>query len=453
MLQLIQFGFTCLKLGYRMKILRLAAIAILAIALPGLSSVPGLAQSGIPAVRHGTATSVPGDPEFSPLEQLASKIDQLGTSAYPSTYIGAQIGNGRLSIYVLPVHNSALLRAIASADTARLPYTIAYGNRSYAVLAATSKWIANNQKKLGSEGIAAAWWGSYASKSAIRVALQAPTNAQLTRLRSATARMLPALSGVTRNTYASDAVRIMNAQAPVTNSIILYSGGLISAGQPSGFKNDTKPFDGADLIQYTLNNTENCTSNFSYNSQSNPSNHVVVTAAHCSSEQSGHDFYTCATTSGGECNYNIGTVSQVYYNQQDFELMSSSNEGYVWNTSTGSKWSVNGYITAVDGDYLTTDGQHGAHYDILVTSGGTTTCATYGGHEICHALVLYGGGTDVCPGGDSGGPILQRESDGYHIHAAGLIDGKADNNGAWYCYAQQVYWIRQAANLAVIWGN
>src|SRR5215472_10514370 len=136
----------CLKLGYRMKILRLAAMAVLAIALPGLSSVPSLAQSGIPAVRHGTptGTSVTGDPEFSPLEQLASKIDQLGTSAYPSTYIGAQIDNGRLSVYVLPVHNSALLRAIASADTARLPYTIAYGNRSYAMLAATSKWIANN---------------------------------------------------------------------------------------------------------------------------------------------------------------------------------------------------------------------------------------------------------------------------------------------------------------------
>ena len=116
---------------------------------------------------------------------------------------------------------------------------------------------------------------------------------------------------------------------------------------------------------------------------------------------------------------------------------------------------MNGYIDAEPGDYLTVDGQaNGAHYDNLVEEGGSTTCVHYAGRFSCHAIVISTGANNLCPQGDSGGPVLQRESDGHHIKAAGMILGFNNPSiGSSECYAQQVFWIRSEANVALIWGN
>jgi hypothetical protein len=205
---------------------------------------------------------------------------------------------------------------------------------------------------------------------------------------------------------------------------------------------------------YTLNNTKTCTSNFSFNGANNPNNHWDFAAAHCSGNATGHNFYTCAThDNSGNCNYNAGTVITAYTNNEDFESIGTSNLGYAWNDSTGFVWSVNGYITAQMGDEVTVDGQtNGAHYNNYVESGGTTTCVNYGVF-VCHAIVISTGSTNLCPGGDSGGPVLQREGDGYHIMAVGMILGYNLTSNGDFCYAQQVYFIRNEANVRLVWGN
>lgn len=406
------------------------------------------------------------DPELSPLQPLASKIGSLGEAKYASTYAGVQIVAGTLNVYVTRQHNSRFLAAAAAADTAKLPYRINYVSRSYAVQAATSKWLASGRAELDKQGIVPEWWGSRPSHDAVLVAFQKPTKSQLLALQSTVMRMrqgslikralaLPQGMSVTQENYQAVAAAALNAEAPSASDIVALPS-LLGTGSPSEL-NDYKPFKGADLIWYTLKNTNACTSNFSYNGANNPSNHWVVTAAHCSHTYTGHDFYTCYTrNSSNDCNYNVGTVKTVYYSGNDFETIKSSNVGYVFNDdSTGYEWSVNGYITAEPGDYVTTDGiTSGAIYDIYVESGGGSTCAVYGGHEICHAIVLEST-KDICPKGDSGGPILQRESDGYHIKAVGLIDGTeySSSLNTHYCFGQQVYWIRDHASLRLIWGN
>jgi hypothetical protein len=59
----------------------------------------------------------------------------------------------------------------------------------------------------------------------------------------------------------------------------------------------------------------------------------------------------------------------------------------------------------------------------------------------------------ICAGGDSGGPILDRESDRYHIYAAGIILGRGSDGNTYHCYGQEFSWIRTEANVRLLWGN
>jgi hypothetical protein len=413
------------------------------------------------AIRAAAATS---DPEYSPLQPLAGSISELGESSYASTYAGVQISGGALDIYVVPGDDSAFLSAVAALDTANLPFTVVDVSQSYATQAATSQWLADNDSALQSQGINPGWWGSDPADNAIRVALQSPTSAQLTQLQTTAARVLPAAAAaqvlpagtaITLGNYLPVAAAVLNAQVPSPGGIVVYPT-LLGAGQQASGYNDTTPFYGADQIKYTLSNTATCTSNFSFNGAANPNNHWVFTAAHCSGAASGRNFYTCAShSSSGDCNYNVGTVSTVYYNGQDFESIGpSSNAGYVWNDSNASLWSVNGYFEADPGVYVTVDGEaNGAHYGNYVIEGGGSTCVSYSGHLTCNAIVIETGTSELCIPGDSGGPVLQRESDGYHIYAVGMILGFDNTSDGDFCYAQQISYIRNTANVRLIWGN
>jgi hypothetical protein len=304
---------------------------------------------GVTLESHSHAHSMQGassDPEFSPLQDLASSIDDLGTSTYPSNYTGVQISNGELDVYIVPGDDQALLSAIAATDSAELPYTIRYDTRSYSVEAATSQWLADNRTLLQNEGLNPGWWGADPAEDAVRIALQTPTSADLANLQSAANKALSPPPTVSPDTYLAVASAVINDQIPSADLVVLYPS-LLGPGQPADAYSDTSPFYGGDQIEYTLSNTKTCTSNFSYNGANNPNNHWDFAAAHCSGNATGHDFYTCATHDGsGNCNYNVGTVSTVYSNNEDFESIGTSNAGYVWNDSTGSIWSVNGYIEA-----------------------------------------------------------------------------------------------------------
>jgi hypothetical protein len=438
-----------------MRLRRLIAIfAVGAVGVTIWATPTSWAQNHVTSLKSAHATSSTSDPEFSALEQLAGNIGQLGESSYSSTYADVQISNGILYLYVTG-NDSGFLNAVTATDSAGLPYTLEYVTRSSATHAATSQWIANNETTLAGEGIALGWWGPSPADDAVRVALQSPTSAQLTELQSAVDKLLPTQATVAAATYLTAAADVIKAQVPTPSDVVLFPTLLGPGVQASGY-NDTSPFDGADSIKrYIPGVTETCTTNFSYNSSSNPSNHKDVTAAHCTGGATGDNWATCATTNNsGQCNYKVGTVTSAYYNNQDFEVIPTSNEGYVWNDSNGSKWSVNGWIDAEVGDYLTVDGQtNGAHYGNYVTSGDGSTCVIYSGHTSCHAIVISTGSNNFCPQGDSGGPVLERESDGYHIYAAGLILGYNNTADGDFCYAQQVYWIRSVTGFLVLWGN
>ena len=328
------------------KIRILAVLALASVATATFTAVSPVSATSRPHRHHLGSQAVGSDPEFSPLQGLASSIDELGTSTYPLVYAGVDLSVGELDVYVVAGDDQAFLDAVAAIDTAGLPYTVKYSIRSYATQAATSQWLADNQELLQGEGVNPGWWGEYSPSDAIRIALQTPTSDQLSELQAAANQLLSPPPTVTTATYLTVAAAVMNTQVPSPGLIVVYPN-LLGPGEPATGYNDTKPFFGADQIKYKLTNDETCTSNFSFNGMNNPGNHWAFTAAHCSTDQTGHDWYTCATTSGGNCNYNVGTVSTVYGNQEDFESIGTSNSGYVWNDSTGGSWSVNGYIDAV----------------------------------------------------------------------------------------------------------
>jgi hypothetical protein len=448
------------------RILWSLVVGILIVA--GFFSVPISAQAHAKTQAHLKTKDQPkaisaSDPEYSPLQPLEGNISQLGEASYASTYSGVQISGDVLNIYVVPANDSAFLSAVADLDTTNLPYTIVDVGESYATEAATSKWIAGNYSTLQSQGINAGWWGSDPEDNAIRIALQTPTSAQMTELQdtatqvlsaSVLAQLIPTGTSITLSTYLPVAAAVMNALVPSPGTVVVYPT-LLGPGQEASGYDNMKPFYGADEIKYTTDSTETCTSNFSFNGVNHPDNDYVFTATHCSEWVSGHDFYTCATyNDNGNCNYNVGTVASVYSDGADFESILSSNAGYVWNDSDNSYWSVNGYIDADPGDLLTVDGEaNGAHYDNYVDEGGGNTCVSYDGHVTCDAIVISTGSNELCIPGDSGGPVLQRESDGYHIYAAGMILAYDDTDDGDFCYAQQVFYIRSTANVDLIWGN
>ncbi len=407
------------------------------------------------------------DPETSPLEPLAGRIGSLGETSYPAVYAGVRIDSGALDVYVTSGDDSALLAAIGAVNTAHLPYTVIQVPRSYGAQLATSQWIAQDQKTLNSQGIVPEWWGPDPASDAIQVAFQQPTSSQLTTLQNTIGQLrrgtlgrraaaVPAGIPATAGNYQDLAADAMNAEAPSADDIVAYGSALTPGVASNGF-GDTKPFFGADKIWYTLDNNGYCTTNFSFNGASNGSNHFVVTAAHCSGEATGRDQYTCATTvshsPNGDCNYDVGTVGRVLYSDDDFETILSSNLGGVWNDSTNDSWSVNGFVIGEVGDALTVDGAtDGATYGIKVEVGGGASCATYANHTVCHALVLESGHA-ICPRGDSGGPILERESGSNNIYAAGIILGTGTSLGSYFCYGQQIYWLRDEANLRLVYGS
>lgn len=346
-----------------------------------------------------------------------------------------------------------------------LPYSVTYQSNSYAEQQITSAWIFKHNKLLNHQGVSAVWWGSHEPQDAIMVALRAPTDKQLARLRSTVALMRKGSAGaraldlstsepITAGTFRTVAAAVLAAEEPVPNLTVLYPHLLGAAHKSEGYDSDESPFTGGDLIWYTLQNTEFCTSNFSFVGANNPNNNFNLTAGHCSSFAGGHNFYTCATESGGDCSYNMGQVSSVYNNGDDFETIGSvpSNDGYVWDHS-GGEWSVNGWQTAETGDDLATVGAtNGATFNNPVDAGGDDTCVNYG-ITTCNAMILASGHTQICPPGDSGGPIFSREGSSGKIYAYGEILGYLDGSDGDECFGQQMYRIRSEGNLSLVWGS
>jgi hypothetical protein len=437
----------------------------------GLTPAVGAAAGGpvhSPAASHSLETS--------PLQSFAEKAQQLGITKFATSFAGARLAGRKLDIYVVAGKAAAFLHAVAAADQAGLRYTVISVPHSWAGQMATLNWLTRHTSTLNRQGIRLNTWAPSPADDAVQVQLRAPGSRQLQHLASTIARLragrlaarrplrLAADVPVTAGSYSRVAAAALRAEVP-SAGLVTVSPIVGAAIRTASGAADYSPFYGGDNIFYELSNSNECTGGFPVKSGSTD---YMLTAAHCSYEvtgtATGHDFYTCATSSSGLCNYDIGHVSAIFWNENcasgaggcnDFELINSSavsrsEDGYIWTNKTSTAWGVNGYIDPTVGALVTTDGwQSGAVYDNTVDAVDGCFSESYSGgsHNVCNDVITDHGGSTSCRGGDSGSPILQRESTGTYIKAVAILDAVTSTN----CYGELISWIRTEAGVILIW--
>jgi hypothetical protein len=232
---------------------------------------------------------------------------------------------------------------------------------SYAVLRSVSEWIAAHKAKLGKNGVVPQYWGPDASTDSVRIALQNPVSTQERALFAVLMRhhmpqfakeaaIAPPGSIAADRIFQRAAAALVAMDSHHLARITTFAGLIKFSAPSSGYMADTKPFFGADEIYYELTNIQYCTSNFPTENSSGDT--YTYTAAHCSNYNTGHDFYTCATiNSDNDCVYQVGGVSTVYdTNDNDFEIIPTTDGPFVWNDNGSSSWEVTGSIDAVSGE-------------------------------------------------------------------------------------------------------
>ena len=415
----------------------------------------------------------------SPLRSFAEKAQRLGISEFAAFFAGARLAAGKLDIYVVAAKGTAFLHAVAAADRASIPVTVISVRHSWADQMATLNWLTKHTSTLTRQGIRLNSWAPSPADDAVRVQLRAAGTRQLRHLASTIAQLrsgrlaarrplrLATDVPVTAASYSQVAAAALRAEVP-SAALVTVSPAVGAAIRAASGSADYSPFYGGDNIFYELTNSNECTGGFPVKSGSTD---YMLTAGHCSYEvtgtATGHDFYTCYTSSSGLCNYDVGHVSAVFWNENcasgaggcnDFELINSSavgrsENGYVWTNDGSTAWGVNGYITPTDGALVTTDGwQSGAVYDNTVNSVNGCFTESYSGnysgsHTVCNDVITDHGGSTSCKGGDSGSPILQRESNGTYIYAVAILDAVTSTE----CFGELISWIRTEAGVVLIW--
>jgi len=85
------------------------------------------------------------------------------------------------------------------------------------------------------------------------------------------------------------------------------------------------------------------------------------------------------------------------------------------------------------------------------TENGNTLAGSSFSHTVCNAFILDNYSEEMCHAGDSGGPVLERQSDGY-ILAAGIIDAGDNSSNPNFCYGTAIAHIRSTASVVLLWG-
>jgi hypothetical protein len=168
----------------------------------------------------------------------------------------------------------------------------------------------------------------------------------------------------------------------------------------------------------------NCTSGFTV-SGNNTGNDFMLTAGHC-----GSGTYTIGNKVGGTT---LGKTSGLYIsdsNLDDFQTVSeTSGTGYVWigNSTSGTSAPVIGMVDPPVGADITMDGGKTGEVSETDVYGNNATIynlknnynnTTY---TVAHLVESERtDGTDICQGGDSGGPAIQR-TNGSGVNAVGTI--------------------------------
>jgi hypothetical protein len=162
----------------------------------------------------------------------------------------------------------------------------------------------------------------------------------------------------------------------------------------------------------------------------------------------------------------MGTVSAAYdvSGNDDFETIGVPGIiAAIWDdigsgfSASGTQWAIGGQMTPMAGDFLSKDGTFGgANFRHPVTKAGSSTCfvesePSSGTLTVCNAIILQDVG-QFCQGGDSGGPIFQRQSTAGVVLAAGILQsGSYDSStGVDTCAGQEISHVESTAHINLL---
>jgi hypothetical protein len=398
--------------------LLIAVLTGLALVIPvsATASQTPLTKSGL-----GAKTPV-GQPSTT---LFSTKVATLGATAKFVSGYGGQINSatgGVAVLYVVRGHEAGLLAAVRGhADAADAGYRVVYVPHSWALLEALTTKIARQVPRWRARGIELAKWGPDPATSKVVIWLRAYSPAAARQLLSAYGAGLASVS-----------------HTPMTQL----------AESASNKYYDTPPFFGGDRIfaHPSSGGTVECTDGFVMLGNANPGNHWELTAGHCGRQT----WLTNWTTQ-----YTLGSTSTDYLagagggTAIDVQTIGANAWGEVWgDTGTYDPFTIfvppAGQYLCFDGADPKPDSPSGLECGVQVTEQGPFCIITTDGLTHCQLGEAYDQNREVCLGGDSGGPVFQRQSSGNRVEAVGIIT--ADGPGGHTCYYTLITAIMSTTN-------
>jgi hypothetical protein len=362
----------------------------------------------VPAAAASATTAIPGVA----IQDFASQVETLGETAYGDSFAGSVLGpTGELTVYANPNTDGAFVAAVGNLNTGGfvvqyLPAAISYNGLNAMTNALTAK-----ESLLAGDGVELLQASQNPASDSVDVTVAAPSGTA--------AATVPSV-------YESQVSALISAT--VGPGFTLEPAYGVPATAASSRDVGKAPFVGGSNITNNIESPTgeyfNCTSGFTV-SGNNTGNDFMLTAGHC-----GSGTYTIGNKVGGTT---LGKTSGLYIsdsNLDDFQTVSeTSGTGYVWigNSTSGTSAPVIGMVDPPVGADITMDGGKTGEVSETDVYGNNATIynlknnynnTTY---TVAHLVESERtDGTDICQGGDSGGPAIQR-TNGSGVNAVGTI--------------------------------
>jgi hypothetical protein len=200
---------------------------------------------------------------------------------------------------------------------------------------------------------------------------------------------------------------------------------------------DTPPFYAGDEISIAGGaGASGCTSNFTFSGAIHPANIWSLTARHCG----GSPGSAVTLTESGAADGNIATqyVTDGAGHTVDFQSFNCNCEDtFVWYAGTGnqagSDYDVTGQCNCYSGNDVATDGRASGQETDWAVQGSGPGCIDNDESNTCDVEEGYNANQTVgAEGGDSGGPVYQRQGSSGDVLATGLMLASQGTTIVWY---------------------
>jgi hypothetical protein len=349
-----------------------------------------------------------------------SEIQTLGQDDFASTFTGVNVlPSGEIDVYAIPTGDESFVAAVQALDLVGANVVFVPSTRSIYNLLSLESTIGSDRSLLIGVGVTPVGAYPNPTSSTVEVTLATPTATDMAELGSCI-QLHPtldqSLSQVQSQNYVAAATAVVDYM--VGNGVVVLPA-FSAAMSPVGRVGDTAPFSGGDAI-YGGYYYAQCSSGFAV--KSSTGSPEMLTAGHCS-------IGTWYTTSLGSPT--LGTVNHQYFNNangDDFETIAvSSVLGRVW-ANAGSTHPVNGRVIPAVGGTMAFDGSVTGEVtgnivsEVNADEYGIYDPFTGGSYDAYNLVIAYSPtNSQICIGGDSGGPAYQRESGTSSVHAIGTI--------------------------------